>query len=164
MSQPTVPPLMMFRSFLTVASGYIGQSMIWIGLTFAIGTLFFPEFVEFSNLDDASQQRIMEVDPGSVIPPVMFWAVACLTSLGTVGVGWLVFKTAPFAQFPHAVFVAVLLFISQLQFLVADPPAKKAMTLVYMIAFPIAVIVGARIARGRVVSDDESDRPNEGVN
>ena len=55
-------------------------------------------------------------------------------------------KTAPFAKFPHAVFLAVILFIMFMQIVIADPPAKKRMDIIYMGALPIAVLLGAKRA------------------
>lgn len=164
MPQQTVPPTMMLRSFLTVGSGYISQWMLWAIFSVAIGTSFFPAFNAYFELDEAAQVEAMASDPWNVTPPLMFWMVTAATVLGSIGVGWFVFKTAPFAQFSHAIFVAVLVFINHLQMLISDSPAKKTMTMVYMVAFPIAIIVGARMARGKLIEVEEPESQEDEIN
>lgn len=149
MSQPPVPPLMMLRSFLTIASGYIVCMLLLFGITSAVGYALFPEFIAFLNLDPAAQEALMADDPSKAIPRAMFWLVVGLHTIVCFGIGWLVIKTAPFAQFAHAVFLSVFLFISYLQISIADPVPKKSMTIVYMFVFPIAIFVGAKWAFGR---------------
>ncbi len=125
--------------------------VIMIGLGYA----FFPEFVEYFNLDKQTQEAIMENNPGDAISRTLFLSSLALTSIACVAIGWFVIRTAPFAQFPHAIFLAVLLFIYFLQIAIADPPLKKSMTLAYMIAFPISILIGAKWAYDRgAVSDD----------
>jgi hypothetical protein len=147
---------MLLRSFLTVASGYVLCLMCFVAIMIGLGYGFFPEFVEFFDLDKQTQEAIMENNPETAISRTMFLSMIALTSIACMGVGWLVIKTAPFAHFPHAVFLAVLLFIYFLQMALADPPLKKSMTLAYMIAFPIAILIGAKWAynRGLVEVDD----------
>ena len=122
----------MLRSFLTVASGYVLTLFYVFGSMFLIGSLFFPEFTAFLNLDEAAQQRMMGENPQRAIPLAMFWSIVGFNMLACFGVGWYVAKTAPFAKLPHAIFLAVLLFIYFLQIVIADPPAKKWMDIIYM--------------------------------
>lgn len=134
----------MLRSFLTVGSGYVLMLVCVFGSLFLIGTLFFPEFNEFLKLNEADQLRMMDEDPQQAIPLAMFWSLVGLNLLTSFGVGWYVARTAPFAPFPHAVFLAVLIFVYFLQIVIADPPAKKWMDIIYMGAFPIAILWGAK--------------------
>ena len=87
--------------------------------------------------------------PHAAIPQAMFWMMVAGNFIACLGVGWLVAKTAPFAKFPHAVFLAVLLFIMFSQIVIADPPAKKRMDIIYMGALPIAILLGAKRAVDR---------------
>ena len=98
----------------------------------------------------------METNPQTAVPAALFWSTVVLNSFVCVMIGWMVIRTAPFAQFPHAVFLAVLLFINFLQIVIADPKPKKSMTIVYMIAFPIAILIGAKLAENRIRANDES--------
>ena len=160
MTHPPLPPGMMLRSFLTVGSGYVLSTMSLFAIAYGLGHAFFPDFIEFLNLDKASQDTVMANNPEQAISRTMFWCLVGLNSLACIGVGWLVVKTAPFAHFPHAIFLTVLLFLNYLQIAIADPPAKKSLTLVYMVAFPIAIMIGANIARGPLI-DDPADTSNE---
>jgi hypothetical protein len=149
MTEHSIPPGAMFRSFLTVASGYVLTQILFIGIAYLLGLLFFPEFIAFFNLDKAAQQAMMEDNPHDAIPQAMFWMMVAGNFLACLGVGWLVAKTAPFAKFPHAVFLAVLMFIMFMQIVIADPPAKKRMDIIYMGALPIAILLGAKRAVDR---------------
>lgn len=161
MSQEPIPPMLMLRSFLTVASGYALSIMSYMGIAIGLGYAFFPEFIEFLfEFDSDAQQNIMADDPRNAMPTLMFWSVVVLNSLACFGIGWFVIKTAPFAQFYHAVFLTILMFITYLQIAIADPPAKKTLTLVCMIAFPLAVFLGAKWAFGRNAECDDPDTTN----
>ena len=149
MNEQSIPPGAMFRSFLTVASGFVLVWIMFALIAYFLGVLFFPEYVEFLYLEPAAQQAMMETDPHAAIPRAMFWAMVVCNFLACMGVGWLVAKTAPFAKFPHAVFLAVILFIMFMQIVIADPPAKKRMDIIYMGALPIAVLLGAKRAIDR---------------
>lgn len=157
MSQPQISQLMLLRSFLTVGSGYVLSIMTYIVIMFALGYAFFPEFVEVMNLEPDARDQVMANSPQTAIPRLMFWLVVGFSSAALMGVGWLVIKTAPFAHFPHAVFLAVLMFISFLQMAIADSPDKKSMTIVYMIAYPLAILIGAKWADLRSRQDDASE-------
>lgn len=157
MFENPLPPIMMLRSFLTVGSGYVLSLLSFFAILVILGYAFFPEFVEFLDLDKQTQETIMETNPETAIPPTMFWLTVVLTSIACTAIGWLVIRTAPFAPFPHAIFLAVLMFIYYLQIAIADPAPKKSMTIVYMIAFPIAVLVGAKLATGRSLPGDGSE-------
>ena len=156
MSENALPPFMLLRSFLTVGSGYVLSIISFIAILMILGYSFFPEFAEFLELDKLKQDAIMENNPETAIPPMLFWLTVVFTSIACIGIGWLVIRTAPFAPFPHAVFLAVLMFIYYLQMTISDPPPKKSMTIVYMIAFPIAVLIGAKLAMGRGIPEDGS--------
>jgi len=161
MSHEPIPPILIFRSFLTVASGYALSIMTYVGISLGLGFAFFPEFIEYLGLEADTQKNIMADDPANAIPTAMFWSLAALNSLACFGIGWFVVKTAPFAQFNHAVFLGILMFVSYLQIAIADPPAKKTLTLVCMIAFPLAVVLGAKWAFNRNAEDETSDSPSE---
>lgn len=153
MFNQTLPPGLLFRSFLTVASGYVLCLISISAIMVILGYLGFPSYVEFMALDQEAQQTMMETEPETAIPPTMFWLLVGFSSIACVAVGWIVARTAPFAPFPHAVFLSVLLFIYFLQTALADSGPKQSMTLVFMLAFPLSVFIGARLAI-RVVADN----------
>ena len=152
---------MLLRSFLTIGSGYVLSIMTYIAIMFALGYAFFPQFVEVMSLDPQARDEVMANNPQTAIPGLMFWLVVGLSSISLMVVGWLVIKTAPFAHFPHAVFLAVLLFISFLQMAIADSPDKKSMTIVYMIAFPLAILIGAKWTDNKIRQGETSELNSE---
>ena len=87
----------------------------------------------------------------------MFWIVVALAVLAHMLIGFYAIKTAPFSHFGHASFVAVLLFIYYLQMAISDPPGKKSMTLIYMVAFPLALLVGAKWTINQMVRKYNSE-------
>ena len=151
MSQPTLPPAMLLRSFLTVASGYVMTVLSLFSTFLLLGYLLFPSFVNFLNLTIEEQEKIMASDPWSVIPIPMFCLAVAFNCLLSAMIGWLVVRTAPFAFFPHAAFVAVLMFVMHLQTIIQDAPAKKTMTFVYLFCFPASLLIGAKISANRLI-------------
>ena len=139
-----------------MGSGYVLSFMSFFTILVVLGYAFFPEHIEFLNLDIQTQETIMETNPEAAIPPIMFWSMVVLNSIACLAIGWLVIRTAPFAPLPHAVFLAVVMFISYLQLVIEQPQKQKSMTIVIMIAFPVAVLVGAKLAIGRVPQGDSS--------
>ncbi len=157
MSQEPFPPGMMFRSFLTVGSAFVLVIVALAAATFGIGLGFFPEFAEFVKLPLETQEEIMANNPEQAVPPLMFWIVVAVTALASMLIGVYVIKTAPFSHFGHAIFVAVLVFITHLQTAISDPVGKKSMTLIYMVVFPIALLVGAKWAINSMIQKYNSE-------
>lgn len=151
MSEHPIPPGLMLRSFMTVGSAYILVMFVsFILIAYLLGVGFFPEFIRFLELESADQQTMMEVEPTAAIPVAMVFALLALNSLVCCGVGWLVSRTAPFSPFTHGVFVAILIFVNYLQIVIADPAAKKWMDALYMVAFPLAILWGAKWGAGGI--------------
>jgi len=157
MSQEPIPPGTMLRSFLTVASSLVLTMVAWITAMFGLGLTCFPQFKKYFDAGDEALEAVMRNNPEDAIPPLMFWSVVLLTALACLAIGYYIIKTAPFSHFAHAIFVAVLLFIFFLQTAISDPPAKKSMTLVYMIVFPMAILIGAQWTLNRIVRKRESE-------
>lgn len=142
---------MLMRSFLTVASGYVMTVLSLFSTFLLLGYLLFPGFVKFLGLSVEEQENIMTSDPWSVIPIPMFCLAVVFNCALCALIGWLVVRTAPFAFLPHAVFVAVLMFVMHLQKIIQDAPAEKTMTLVYLLCFPVSLLIGAKISANRLI-------------
>jgi len=151
MSHEPLPPAMMLRSFLTVGSAFVLSVIALIVCTFGIGLNFFPQFAEYFDAGPEALKAVMDATPEKAIPSLMFWIVVALSALANVLIGFYVIKTAPFSHFGHAAFVAILLFIYYLQMAISDPPGKKSMTLIYMVLFPLALLVGAKWTINRMI-------------
>lgn len=154
MSEP-VPPIMMLRSFLTVASGYIICLIAFVAIVFGLGYAFFPDFVELQNLDLDAQKEVMDNNPEQAISRTMFLAMLVLNFAACFAVGIYVIWTAPFAHYGHVIFLAILMFVYYLQIAIADPPAKKSMTLCYLVLFPTAVLMGGKFGLNRFMRFEE---------
>lgn len=138
-----IPPLLMLRSFLTVGSSYVLCYIAFFGIALGLGYTLFPDFVAFFELSPEQQLALMETNPERAISRPMFLLMLPLNVIACFIIGILVYRLAPFAPLPHGVFLSILLFISYLQVSIADPPAKKSMTVIYMLLFPLAVFLGA---------------------
>lgn len=97
MSQPSLPPAMLLRSFLTVASGYVMTVLSLFSTFLLLGYLLFPSFVNFLSLAPEEQEKIMASDPWFAIPIPMFCLAVVLNCVLCAMIGWLVVRTAPFA-------------------------------------------------------------------
>lgn len=169
MSQDTgsgfLPPLMMFRSFLTLASSIVLHAISAVAITYIIGILFFPEFQAFQKLPLEEQAEMFAKSPDEAISTTMFWTVVTATSAVNFFIGAYASRTAPFSNLAHSIFLAVMLFVHYLQQTSGQVPEKKTMTIVFMVAYPIAIMLGGRWMSNRMLrplpasSDDEM--PNE---
>ena len=85
----------------------------------------------------------------------MFIAMVGFSMLACFLIGIYVYRFAPFANFPHVVFLSVLVFIFYLQTAISDAPAKKTMTIAYMLLFPLSILLGGKsVHRVEYVDDD----------
>lgn len=158
MSHQPVPPIVILRSFLTVASGFALALISLLGIMWGLGHAFFPEFIEFLNLDETAQQNILANDPTVAIPTTMLWSVVVLNAIACFGIGWYVIRAAPFAHFFHGVILTVLMFVTYLQMAISNPPAQKTMSLIFMVVFPLATFLGAKWTYSRLtLAHDATD-------
>jgi hypothetical protein len=145
-------PLMLFRSFLTVVSGFFAAQFVYLVIGLALGYLLFPEFLTFFGLDAAEQKRQIAENLSAVMPWRMFAAHAFVSFIALFFVGWLWTAWSPFAVFQHGMFIAILLFVWFLQNFVADPPSKKTMDAILMVTQPLAVLWGAHRSSSALVA------------
>jgi hypothetical protein len=153
MERSPFEPLTLFRSFMTVVSGFVLSQIVYFGLRFLLGYLFFPDFLAFFQLDEAEQQKQVAENLHGVIPLPMFIAHIFLCLIAFWFVGWLAAAVAPLAHFQHGLLIAILVFVWFLQSFVADPPSKKWMDFIQMILLPTAILFGAKRASDAFLSD-----------
>lgn len=148
METERLPTNLLFRSFLIVAGSYVA-SVIFLFLTYFITTrVGFPETFEFMSTPNLSIEQ-MQTNAELVLPSALFWIVLCVHSMFCVGLGWVVTRVAPYAKFNHAIFVAVVIFVSCLQTAVKTSGDIQRMTFGMMCVFPIAILIGAKIHGSR---------------
>lgn len=162
MNPPPIDPVVMFRSFLTVVSGFVLSGFVPLLIALGLGFLFFPEFMAFFQLDDAEQKKQAAENIWKFVPVRMLVILLILSFIGVYFVGWLSAAWSPFAPFQHGLFIAILVFAWLLQGMIAAPANRKAMDLAFMMTLPVGILLGARRASGAlagtfVESDDESD-------
>jgi hypothetical protein len=156
MDRSPFEPLMLFRSFATVVSGFVTCLMVYFGVALFLGYFFFPQFMDFLNLDTAAQRQMVEENIQAARPLAMFLSHLVLSLILFWFLGWLAAAVAPFAHFQHGLFIAILIFAWCLQTFVESPPSKKLMDLAEMILLPIPILYGARTASAAFVDEPQS--------
>lgn len=137
-----MPPLLMFRSFLTIASGLVAHWVILSGVTIAVAQGLFPEYAaEMMQAQKPGEQIAPEVAFGS-IPTAMHWIVIGIVSLLSIGLGMLVGWSAPFGRLVHAIFLAVIVGVNFLSRSISAPQEQKVVMMTYVLIFPLAIFVG----------------------
>lgn len=143
MEQHQLPPGLLFRSFLVIAGTYL-LSLVLMAVSFAmVATVFFPEVFDQQVGDQ------FDADPARYLDGAPFWWLLAGNLVINFCLGWLLIKLAPFGQFPHCVFLSVLLFVGNLQQSMSVPDNGKWMYLLFMITFPLAVLVGGHLGLTR---------------
>lgn len=142
----SLPPGMLVKSFLTVAGGYVLSVFGLYGLALILASLFFPETLEAIGAEPEDFERQLADRPETILPVALFWPLVMLNAVFSFGLGYLIARLAPFAKFPHCIFLAVILFVSFLQTAIGAPGALQWMIVLFMASAPIAVLLGARAA------------------
>lgn len=166
MNPPPIDPVVMFRSFLTVVSGFVSSGFSVLLIALGLGLLFFPEFMAFFELNDAEQKKQAAENIWQFVPVPMFVILLFLSFFAVYFVGWLSAAWSPFAPFQHGLFIAILVFCWLLQGFIAAPPSRKLMDFAFMLTLPVGILLGARRAsvalerssgEGDSAPNDESD-------
>jgi uncharacterized membrane protein len=150
MSDERIPAGAMFKSFLIVAGGAFFIFMAFGGIFWLLARQFYPETLEVLTTQRLTVQEMLEGE--KAIPDGLLWGTIGLVSLICFGVGWGVARMVPFAREAHAFFLAVVLLVVQAQNLFGHDGARSMPLLVSLIAFPAAVLLGARRVTGAQVT------------
>ena len=148
MEQQHLPPNLLFRSFLIVAGSYFASVVFLLLLMGIVSSVFFPETFEFLSQPDLTAEQLQN-NANLALPTNLFMALLVGQSLFCVCLGWLVTRFSPYAKFSHAIFVAVVIFISFLQTAVKNSGDLQWMLLTMMCVFPVAVLAGAKLHGGQ---------------
>lgn len=142
-----VPPLVLFRSFLTVVSGFLAAQFILMSLMWLLSYFLFPDFHQFAIKDADQKQVILETRPDAGKPAVeLLIGITSISALLYFGLGYLVVKWAPLAGLAHGLLVALLLFVFFAQGFFAGKPELKLADLLYLLILPPALLGGAYFA------------------
>lgn len=146
-----LPPQLLFKSFLIVGGGYLFTMLSWIVTYVILVSLFFPKCAEL--LSTRGEQLFAE--PEILLPTSLVLMVLAVHSITCALVGMVVSRISPFAKFNHVIFVAVVVFIAFLQNSLNAPHELRLKFIAMMGAFPVAILIGAKIFGASTPSPDE---------
>ena len=146
-----LPPQLLFKSFLIVGGGYLFTMLSWIVTYVILVSLFFPKCAEL--LSTRGEQLFAE--PEIFLPTSLVLMVLAVHSITCALVGMVVSRISPFAKFNHVIFVAVVVFIAFLQNSLNAPHELRLKFIAMMGAFPVAILIGAKIFGASTPSPDE---------
>jgi hypothetical protein len=142
-----IPPLLLFRSFLTVVSGFLVAQFVLMAVMWLLSYFFFPDFYQFAIQDVQQKQLILETRPDAGKPPVeLFTGIILITAVCYFGLGCLVVCWSPLAGLAHGVLVALLLFVFFAQGFFGGAEELKLFDLLYLLILPPALLGGAYFA------------------
>ena len=151
----SVPPMLMFRSFLTIACGVVGQWCIVAFTILAVMSFFFPEY------QAAIQEGGEAVADGQAFVPMprtMLCMVTGISAALCVLLGIFIGLTAPFGRFVHTVFLAVIVAMTYLSGSMAAPPEKKFVQMTFLLVIPPAILFGGYLINRKMANYDLAGR------
>ena len=154
----SVPPMLMFRSFLTIASGVVGQWFIVGCVTLAVATLFFPEYEASLSAARESGEALSEAEAFGAIPRPMLFSVAAISGVLCVLLGMFIGLTAPFGRLVHTIFLAVIVGVNYLSNSLEAPPEKKFVLMSYLLVLPASILLGGYLINRKMADYDQAAR------
>ena len=154
----SVPPILMFRSFLTIASGVVGQWFIVAFVTLAVAKLFFPEYEASLAAARETGKTLSDAEAFGAIPRTMLFSVAGVSAVLCVLLGMFVGLTAPFGRFVHPIFLAVIVDVNYLGGSLEAPPEKKVVFMTYLLVLPAAILLGGYLINRKMSNYDQASR------
>ena len=150
----SVPPMLMFRSFLTIACGVIGQWCIVAFTMLAVMSFFFPEYKAAIEAGKTAADAQAFVP----MPRTMLLMVTGIAAALCVLLGIFIGLTAPFGRFVHTVFLAVIVALNYLSGSMATPPEKKIVLMTFLLAYPAAILLGGYLINRKMADYDLAGR------
>ena len=151
----SVPPMLMIRSFLTIACGVVGQWCIVAFTMLAVMNLFFPEYQAAIN---GGGEAAAEAQAFVPMPRTMLCLVTGISAALCVLLGIFIGLTAPFGRFVHTVFLAVIVAINYLSGSMAAPPEKKFVQMTFLLVIPAAILFGGYLINRKMANYDLAGR------
>ena len=151
----SVPPLLMFRSFMTIACGVIGQWCIVAFTILAVMNFFFPEYKAAIG---ATGEATAELQAFVPMPRMMLLMVTGISAVLCVLLGIFIGLTAPFGRFVHTIFLAVIVAVNYLSGSMAAPPEKKVFLMTSLLVFPAAILLGGYLINRKMADYDSAAR------
>ncbi len=150
----SVPPMLMFRSFLTIACGVVGQWCIVAFTMLAVMSFFFPEYKAAIEAGQAAADTPAIVP----MPRTMLCMVTGIAAALCVLLGVFIGLTAPFGRFVHTIFLAVIVAVNYLSGSMAAPPEKKVVLMTSLLVYPAAILLGGYLINRKMAAYDLAGR------
>ena len=150
-----VPPMLMFRSFMTIACGVIGQWCIVAFTILAVMSFFFPEYKAAIG---AAAEAGPDAQAFVPMPRMMLLMVTGIAAVLCVLLGVFIGLTAPFGRFVHTIFLAVIIAVNYLSGSMAAPPEKKVFLMTCLLVFPAAILLGGYLINRKMADYDSANR------
>ena len=149
-----MPPMLLFRSFLTIACGVVCQNFIVGVVTLVLANTYFPEYLANLAAAAGSGEALAEAQAFVPMPRQMLLAVTAISSALCVVLGIFIGLTAPFGRFVHAIFLAVIVGVNYLSGSMAAPPEQKVVLLTYLLVFPLSILLGGYLINRKMADYD----------
>ena len=149
-----MPPMLLFRSFLTIACGVVCQNFIVGGITLLIANYYFPEYLANLAATGEPGEHFAEAQAYVPMPRDMLLAVTAISAALCVLLGIFIGLTAPFGRFVHAIFLAVIVGVGYLSGSMAAPPEQKVVLMTYLLVFPLSILLGGYLINRKMTNYD----------
>ena len=156
-----MPPMLMFRSFLTIASGVVGHWFIVAAVTLTVATMFFPEYEASLAAARESGEAMTDAQAYGALPRAMLFTVVGISGVLCVLLGIFIGLTAPFGRFVHTIFLAVIVAVNYLSGSMAAPPEKKVVLMTYLLVLPLSILLGGYLINRRMADYDMAGRAEQ---
>lgn len=141
----TSSPGHMVLSFVIVAGSYVLLGIVLVMIYFGLLNIFEPEAARlFQETPPEEFEKIVVADPEKIWPANVCIALVPAAAIVSFGFGYCVAWAARFGKFGHGAILAVLCFISLLQFGLSNTLAPKWIFMVMMILVPLTILLGSQ--------------------
>lgn len=153
----SIPPMLMFRSFLTIASGYVGHWAIVFLVTYLVSASFFPEYLADMEAAREQGQALTEAEAFGSMPRTMTFTITGIAAVLCVLLGIFIGLTAPFGRLVHTIFLAVIVGVNYLSESLQAPPEKKFVLMTYLLVLPMAILLGGYLINRKMADYDQAN-------
>ena len=149
-----MPPMLLFRSFLTIACGVVCQNFIVGAITLLIANFYFPDYLADLAATGEPGEAFAEAQAYVPMPQQMLIAVTAISSALCILLGVFIGLTAPFGRFTHSIFLAVIVGVNYLSGSMTAPPEQKVVLMTYLLVFPLSILLGGYLINRKMADYD----------
>ncbi len=144
MESERLPAGRLFRSFLMIAGGYVAVLGVMFATLLLVLRFGYPASFELLTGQPMKEAEMLE-RMGEVLPTGLFWSVAAAGAVTAFCCGWMLVAWGGLPGTAHAIFLAIVLFVSGLQMAIGAPPPVRWMPWVLAGILPLAALLGAKL-------------------